>query len=134
MERPAQHRLFERRSEPLSRAQEIHLQLIEMASFNSLDGYSVAGDLRRHRSWWIAVLVERFEAGDRLVTLRDLPRGYWNADTLLVLTDSCFRADVELMAQRWSPTEIEWLGNRRASRLLGVPEGLGLHVLRAWWD
>src|SRR5437879_3829495 len=65
--------------------QEIQLELIRRSSFNEFDGERVLASLMRHRSLWLAVLMDRPGPTD-LIKLRDLPDNHWNVDTLFVLT------------------------------------------------
>ena len=60
-----------------------------------LDGQRVVESLLKHRSLWEAVMLDRFcfsNPGNLptigLIKLRDLPHGYWNADSLYFLTTS----------------------------------------------
>lgn len=78
--------------------QEIQLELLRRASVDVLDGERVHASLLRHRHLWLAALIDRpglpNYAQPRelltigLITLRDLPDNFWNADTLFILTPS----------------------------------------------
>ena len=107
---------------------------MELATFNSFDGGAVVRDLRRNPRLWLSAQMDRFGAADRLTSLRDIPQGHWNADTLLLLADPAFKRSLEALARGWRPTELNWLPARSSAILLGVPGSTPLLVLRAWWD
>lgn len=60
------------------------LALIEQGSFNNFDGEATAEVLRANRHLWSGVLFVRNRPG---ITLRDLPLGLYNADTVVLLTN-----------------------------------------------
>lgn len=64
---------------------EVFLGLIERHSFNSMNGKQVAADLRAERRLWDAVIFYRTDVG---ITIRDMPDGSYNADTVSILTDT----------------------------------------------
>jgi hypothetical protein len=109
--------------------QELQLALMRHASFNELDGNRVVRDLERRPELWAAALMSR----DDLVSLRDLPDGEWNVDTLYVLSSGEDDAALEQLARAWNADEVSWLGEEDAARLLGEspPEH---RVLVVWWD
>jgi hypothetical protein len=123
--------------------QDIQLELIRRTTHNALDGARVVRSLLAHRELWQAVMLDRIafsrpgklpSAG--LIKLRDLPEGYWNADTLYVLTPTK-KAAKELAqlieAEDWGgmvsvhtePEDVESaLGSGREKRA----------VVKVWWD
>ena len=88
---------------PLTEAsvQEIQLELIRRRRFNQFDGPRIVASLRRHRSLWRAVLMDRLghvsERDGRqtmwdLIKLRDLSHNDWNVDDMYILTDTLDQA------------------------------------------
>jgi|GEM_PF-6381045 len=92
----------------LSRDQDLHLMLIELASRNDLNGVIVATDLRANLDLWRSAQLVRpakpvFEKLENplsgtsppvslvnrvdLTCLRDLPQNFVNLDTLFILAD-----------------------------------------------
>ncbi len=73
--------------------QEIQLELIRRAKWNDLDGGRIVASLLAHGEMWQAVLIDRLSLSrpgrlpaSGLIKLRDLPAGFWNVDTLYILT------------------------------------------------
>lgn len=98
---PKRPEQIERLGEPIAlteaTVQEIQLELLRRTSFNMMDGERVAQDLMKHRDLWQSVILDRMPIWSVnyselstlwLVKLRDLAFNIWNADTLIVLTDS----------------------------------------------
>jgi hypothetical protein len=90
-------------------AQEIQFELLRRARRNLLDGEKVLKSLRAHRELWRSLILAPLFVWRRdsdlpiigLITLRDLPKNQWNADTLYVITDSMARAhDIVALAER----------------------------------
>lgn len=141
---------------------EIFLQLIHDNSFNSMRGEVVASDLRENRALWDGVLFCRPD-GDWGITLRDMPTGSYNADTIFLLTTKERAKQLFEVASKWSADCIcvtdatgEWSANRwdsedcesyelkltetsgdncPVSRMLGSHStGENRVALRLWWD
>jgi hypothetical protein len=114
----------------LNAAQACWLRLIALSVGLGTRGDEIFADLGAHRDCWIAAI-----AGDRdypLLGLRDLGQGFWNADTLWVLTTDARRDALETLAWKWGPHTVRWLDDAEDLRRLG---GLarGLAVLELWW-
>lgn len=82
-------RLFER---PVNPIQRIHLELLQLASFDGFDGDQVVNDLISHWDLWPGAVMHHGYAayGEcdeviHLTKLCDIKKGNWNVDTLLVL-------------------------------------------------
>lgn len=126
--------------------QDIQLELLRRTRFNALDGERVCASLLKHRSLWLAALLDRPGVADytrpgRLLTaglikLRDLPDNIWNADKLYLLTPT--HGDAEQLAR--IAEEEDWGGEVRVyhdqeeiDRALGTGrEDFGL--VSVWWD
>jgi hypothetical protein len=126
--------------------QDIQLELLRRTCFNALDGERVCASLRRHRSLWLAALLDRPGVPDYtqpgrllmagLIKLRDLPDDIWNADTLFVLTPTHREADeLARIAE-----EEDWGGEVRVyqdqaeiDRAVGAGR-LGHGLVSVWWD
>jgi hypothetical protein len=115
--------------EPISPVQELHLALIEAASFNDFDGKQVVRSLRKHRDLWHSALMDGETWGGQPIygiKLRDLQQGYWNVDTLYIVATEKGVADNALLkvVKRWHADEIDWA----EVKYVDAP------VLRVWWD
>ena len=130
---------------PLAEAsvQEIQLELIRRRRFNEFDGPKIVSSLRRHRSLWLAVFMDRLgyvsEAGGSnwgLIKLRDLPQNHWNVDDLFVLTQTAEQAhELKRIAEDedWQADNCTIIENREErSRLLGTSDPQ--FVIDFWWD
>ena len=81
--------------------QEIQLELIRRTHFNAFEGERIYASLMKHRSLWLAVLLDRPGMANHdepglllisgLIKLRDLPDNLWNADILLDQRKRLFR-------------------------------------------
>ncbi len=78
--------------------QEIQFELIRRTRFNAMDGQQVYDSLLKHRSLWLAVLLNRPRVPNYaeprllltsiLIKLLDLPYNICNTNTLFILTRS----------------------------------------------
>jgi hypothetical protein len=92
---------------------------------------------------WDAVVADRcafstavpVERVINLIKLRDLPSGYWNVDTLFILTDRYHLERLEAMIeQRWQASIIEVIETKEAEYWMECALGLDTRLLRVWWD
>jgi hypothetical protein len=124
--------------------QEIQIELIRRTRFNAFDGPRIADGLLRHRPLWLSVIFDRIGFCDdhrfpatSLIKLRDVPKNFWNADTVYALTRS--RADARTLAEaireeQW-PAEISILDEpKEVVNLLGTSFRDEFAVARLWWD
>lgn len=81
-------------------ANDVFLNLLEANSFNALNGKKVAAELRSNRGLWDGMLYTRSDTG---ITLRDLPDGSYNADTIYLLTDIIRWRKLKTLAEKWNP-------------------------------
>src|SRR5260370_42315709 len=82
--------------------QEIQLELIRRTTFNEFNGEKICASLLKHRSLWLAVLLDQpglpnyAEPGhlltSGLIKLRDLPDNIWNVDKLFIMTENHAKA------------------------------------------
>lgn len=145
----------------INEVQRLHLRLIELASFNEMDGYKIVKDLLNHKDDWIACLIDRpglaniEEINEQksssiidLIKLRDIVEGIWNADTIYILVESVKIPGIETKLDRmrelvkdWHADDVKELDERTSGYLLG---GYGLRlgtkfttkckILKLWWD
>ena len=130
----------------LSRPQKLELMLIMDARFNQFDPFRVVGDLLNNRGLWDGVLMTRGstcedEAGkykmtrlqSDLITLRDLPRGYWNVETLFITHQPEHSAALAALAGNWLADDVSCESEDGTADLLGCspPDS---SILAAWWD
>lgn len=117
--------------EERNEVQELQLKLLELTQFNSFYGLDVAEGLRSHRELWrAAILLQPPPA--YLLPLRDLEDGFWNADTLMVLSSQKDDERLEFLARTWDPDEVEWITGPKADELLGWG-GSKARILSVWW-
>lgn len=127
--------------------QEIQLELIRRTAFNAFDGEKVLASLLKHRSLWLAVLLDRpglpnYAEPSRLLTsglikLRDLPDNLWNADQLFIMTENHDQA----RALARIIEEEDWGGEQPVvyedqddiDMALGAGR-MGYGLLSVWWD
>ncbi len=115
--------------------QDLQLELMRRASFNSFDGDHVADSLLDNRDLWRGAIFDRaayftlgaYNDGRKCdpidnIRLRDIGDGYWNADTLY-LTPAEDEGALEALARTWHADEIDWQDFPNAGR-----------ALRVWWD
>ncbi len=126
--------------------QDIQLELLRRTEHNALDGEKVYASLLKHRTLWLAVLLDRPGLADYhepchllisgLIKLRDLRHNLWNADTLFILTPS--RAQAHELAriaeeEDWSGEILLHEDQKESDRALGMGrQEYGL--LSIWWD
>jgi hypothetical protein len=111
--------------------QNLMLDLITKASFNDFDGKAVVDDLMNHQELWCSVMMTR--EGMCGITLRDLPDGDYNVDTLYILSSGKDDNHLLAVAEGWPSDEVSWLSDDAAGKFLGCFPATG-RVLRLWWD
>jgi hypothetical protein len=131
--------------EEVSRPQKLQFMLMLEARFNAFDPYRVVTDLLRHRHLWQGAVMDRAhlhpggeEGNPRrlnsdLIKLRDIEAGYWNVDSLFLLTEHAEKLCA--LAEEWAADEVHVIDCEEASRLLGTGRpGQRLKVVTVWWD
>ena len=110
---------------------------MRIATFNEFDGALVVESLLEHRDLWRGVVMDRsaYQAPIDLIKLRDIEHGYWNVDTVFVLSSGVDDAQLEQLANTWAADEVDWYEGEAAGLLLGAwgtqPPP---RILRVWWD
>ncbi|MHB1425725.1 MAG: hypothetical protein ACYC3I_21365 [Gemmataceae bacterium] len=126
----------------MNRAQELHLQRLQLGSFNNLDGPRVAHDLMEHQGLWDSFVFGRFEY-QPLLELRDLPQGFISADTVYLLTRKDRLAGLLDQVKQWEADEVGWetadqqeggFPDKSAFDLLGAFLGPNGVLVRVWRD
>lgn len=117
----------------ISRAQQAQFELIRlaMADFN---GEQIVADLEAHAAWWRGAIIGNFESQADLLALRDVASGFWNADTLMLLTTSEHAHRLAVLVCRWGADDVRWLEEAETARRLGRSAADGLQVLQVRWD
>ncbi len=110
-------------------AQQLALEMIRMASFNSLDGPAVADALVENKRLWKAALMPT--SG---LTLRDLPKGYWHVDTLFLACEPEQLEELKTLVDGFNADEVQELPRDEAQALLGSWGWDEYCILRVWWD
>lgn len=116
----------------MNKVQELNLELMELASFNSFDGKAVVKSLKENQDLWAGAVMGRFGYAE-LIQLRDIDSGYWSIDTLMILSSGKDDDKLELLAKSWSADEVDWLSEEEAADKLGSWP-TKKRVLRVWWD
>ena len=111
-------------------AQELQFELMRLATADNLDGDRVVKDLKAHANLWEGALIGRND----LVGLRDLRDGYWNADTLVVLSSGKDDAVLEALAKNWQADSVSWIEGEAAVTLIGGSTRSQPRILMVWWD
>lgn len=128
-----------------SKAQELQLELMKLATFNDFDGEFVVKSLKENRSLWksammisdCCVLPKDNFCRSGLIMLRDLDKCF-NVSTLYILPISGSEDDLELLAKTWVADDIDWIDGPTACAMLGSfsheKEQNDRQLLRVWWD
>ena len=117
-------------------AQDIQLELVRRTQRNAFNGKRVFEDLKAHREWWKAVLLDKHSTFD-LIKLRDLPYDHWNADTLFVLTtDESTANRLAELAEQWEADTVHIHSHDETQRQLGFwsSEPQQQLIVEFWWD
>jgi hypothetical protein len=130
----------------LTRPQKLVLMLMLEARFNQFDPFRVVADLLKCRDLWEGVVMCRgYPWSDRedgkylhlhgdLISLRDMPDGYWNVDTVYLKHRPEHTTALTKLAETWSADEINNYADDEACSLLGAYGPGSSSVLRVWWD
>ena len=122
----------------MNKVQDLNLELIKLASFNEFDGVQVVKDLIEHKDLWRGAVMGRYGGYSELIPLRDIQKGCWNIDTLMITPVKGREDELEVLAGGWQADEIDWIGAERACDMLGSssPElrADNKQILRIWWD
>jgi hypothetical protein len=129
--------------EEINEIQEINLKLMEKASFNSFNGKLVVAELLKNKDLWEAVVMDRefcekaeaesYLIGCDLIKLRDLSSGYWNVDTLFILSSGKDDRLLKAVAKGLDADEVDWVKRDKAEKMLGCYPAKK-KILRVWWD
>src|SRR6266508_5047355 len=105
-------------SKKISGAQQIQLDIIHNTNFNLFDGKKIVELLRENHRMWRSVLMPL-----NLISLRDLPDGRWQADTLYIYVEDGYQFQLEeLVREQFQADEINWIGSSEAEDILGITE------------
>jgi hypothetical protein len=129
----------------MNKAQKHYIELIKLSRFNQFNGKLVAADLITFQHLWKATIMTRssynhphakdYSDCTNLITLRDLPDGENNVDTLFLLPAKGKADELRRLVKMWNPDRIEWIGGERAADTLGsYPQKGKKVILSAWWD
>jgi hypothetical protein len=131
----------------LSRPQKLQLMMMLEAGFNNFDPFVVVADLLKHRDLWHGVVMDRgFIFPDPkemmwsrmrtdLIKLRDIEQGYWNVDTLFILTGKTDDARWNEVVENWAADEVSFVEGPDVSGVLGSSDAEAWYkILTVWWD
>lgn len=123
--------------------QEIQLELIRRAAECHFDGDRIVSSLLAHQDLWEAAYIDRLCISrparvpyNAWIKLRDLPDGYWNADTLYILAPSVEKGrELEQVAKedKWGGEQFLFTDLDELDGAMGGPPE-GRVVFRVWWD
>ncbi len=132
----------------VTQPQKLQFMLMIEARFNSFDPFLVIGDLLRNRALWRGVVMDRgnlIPAGATgtpglswletdLIKLRDIGRGYWNVDTLFLLSEPSVADRLAELARNWHADEVGTIDGKDAGAVLGCPVRALTSIITVWWD
>jgi hypothetical protein len=112
--------------------------------YNELDGERVVNDLLAWRDMWYGVIADCFALARprdtayqviNLIKLRDLPRNYWNVDTVFIWTTAA-HVDTLLdrIKKRWHADDIGVFDREEAEESLGYGPIWDERLIYVWWD
>lgn len=90
-------------------AQRLHLELMKLATFNYFDGRKVVADLEARPHLWRTAIIGNFGTSLELLALRDMNKGVYLVDTLMILSTHEQARALQRLAHTWNPTEVWWL-------------------------
>ena len=141
----------------INKVQKAVLKLMELSSFNRFDGKKVVKDLIDNSDKWIGAIWGRF-VYMTMLPLRDIPEGYYNADTLYLSVPIEHVPFFEKKAKNdWKADEVGYAlngkvfgvydvnllsltGNEEARKIpffyfpLGSQPKPDVAYFRVWWD
>ena len=105
--------------------QDIQFQLMELGSFNKFDGEKVSWSLKENYGLWKRfIFVDCYNSH---IALRDMEKGKWNADTLLIIVKEKFAENMIAVAKSWKANSVDCLKHGLALRK-------GEWMIKVWWD
>ncbi len=126
--------------------QGIQIDRLRLGSFNGMIGDYIADSLLRYTELWDSFLFGRFEYAS-LIELRDLSKGFINADTIMILTDKARWPKLLEQIEQWGADEVGYTGGdgkvwetapyrnaEEASLALGGGFSKDQILVRIWWD
>lgn len=123
--------------EPITRVQQLHLDLIRCISFNDFDGALVADGLIAHRALWVGVIsAHSFRPHPALRLFDELPEDAWDANTLWIMAVNLKAAKqlVDWLRTTGMADEAGLFTTEEAKKLLGTNLIDDEVLVRAWWD
>lgn len=84
--------------------QDMQFRMMELSSFNQFDGGKVARSLRENYGLWKRFIF--MDCYNSHVSLRDMEKGKWNADTLLIVVREKFAENMMAVAKSWKADEV----------------------------
>lgn len=98
-------------------------------------GEAIVADLLAHPYLWKAVIAGRFGGYD-LGALQAMAQNIeeWQADTIFIYSSQNDNHELEQLARRWNPDEMEWMEQVEAEEMLEDSEVDEQQLLRLWWD
>jgi len=105
--------------------QEMQFRMMELSSFNQFDGAKVAWSLKENYGLWKRfIFVDCYNSH---VSLRDMGKGEWNADTLLIVVREKFAENMLAVAKTWKANEVVCYKH-------GVALRRNEWMIKVWWD
>jgi hypothetical protein len=123
--------------EPITRVQQLHLDLIRCISFNDFNGEQVADGLIAHRDLWVGVIsAHSYRPHPALRLFEELPEDTWHTDTLWIMAvnrDAGKRL-CDLCREQWFADEAGIYTPQEAEQLLQATLIDDEVLVRVWWD
>lgn len=117
----------------INEVQELQFRLMELASFNELDGKRVVSDLKENPDLWLGAVMGDIGGRD-LIQLRDIHKGQWNIASLYILCRKEKAKDLRKLALSWNAADMIWMRSVQSALGDWTEESKGLKILSLWWD
>lgn len=141
---PMTEHLSDGKKEEINEIQKLQFKIMELSSFNLFNGPEVVKDLKENRDLWVGCIWGKFEYSV-LMPLRDINMGYWNTDTLYILTSEDKVKRLKELARKWKADEFGVVYRDREEGIVDFKHNetrkwFGANLIgdecliRIWWD
>lgn len=121
----------------MNKVQKLVADIVRESSFNDFDGDKVVDALEKNQDLWRGFVWGRFHYSP-LITLRDIDKGIYSADTMYITPVKGKEQELEALCRGFLADEVDWYGGEEACSELGSSSPAGRAnkqaYLRLWWD